>query len=230
MQKQTRLTLPYIKKGSRRSIANIASQSNSDTLLLKLYTTLRLPLSVYRYCAITGDLSRLIVAGKATPEQLQDAWQQICRQYSDTMGDHEYRLYLSLYLNISDLSAEIQVIETLVAVMRKIYLPQYGKALNKMLNTNFVFEWQEQEAYHKLLNRCIVRTGSTKLLLEIKLRQFKAIEAKFASGGGVTDEYFDSLLITLTDFAKVRIDDTISTYEFCERFKRMMKHIEKNNK
>jgi hypothetical protein len=190
-----------------------------------------LPLNRYIDCAVDGNLYALVVFGHPAHEQLQLAWLQIQQEYADVMDDNEHRMYSMLYRDIKVLELTLQLIHYLVEQLKEVYYVEFARRLNALLNTNFKFDHTQLVQYFNELNRCINRSKAFKIDLDLKLVQFEAIQKKNQDKQGkVTREYFQRLLITLSDHAKYAVQDTITVYEFSERIRRFNKHCEQAEK
>lgn len=176
---------------------------------------------------VHGDLSVLVISGNPSLEEIEAAWFDISAQYSDAMGDAEFKMYVKLYKEIAILSADLDCIYILIDILQTTYNEDFLRELNKLLKTSMVLDPEKPVEYVATLKRCYNRSKGLKIEVDLKRLQFEAIHKKFnGQGKKPTMEYFDSILITLTDHAKVRVDDTISVYEFCERIKRFNNYYE----
>jgi len=196
-----------------------------------------LPLSKFIDCIVDGNLSALIITGFPDFKRLQSAWNNILQDYSEAIGTGEYRLYISLYKEISLLKIDYESIHTIVDALRSIQefivINDYDvnedvyscqkvlcKELNKLLHTSCRFNNRDDISYHEELNKCIRRTGGLKIRLDLKLLAFAEIEKKAKDGKKMDRAYFDSMLITISDHAKYEIGENITVSKYCERIKR----------
>lgn len=185
-----------------------------------------MPLSKFIDCDVDGDLSALVIEGEATEQEILHAWLLIKTQYADIIGNQEYILYRNGCRDLSVLKITLVEVETLVSLMRKIYSQMIAERLNKLLKTRFEFNIETPEQYNSDLDACITRTGSTKIQIDIKEAQMKAMEGKHEQGHKPTREYYHKILISLSDHAKYELTDKISVFDFCERVKRFNKFCE----
>lgn len=201
----------------------------------KLYQHIReIPLNKFKECDVSGNLSALIISGYPSPEEIIEAWQNIKMQFADAIGNHEFVLFKNVFRDKTVLSINLANISMMVDVLRRVYNKDIADRLNKALGTKVDFNYLDAEAYHKQLDGCVMRSKSIKIKIDLMELQQKAMKDKHNEGSEPTHEYYDSMLITLSDHAKYEIKDTISVFEFCTRVKRFNKHcdeIEKlNNK
>lgn len=189
-----------------------------------------LPLYLFIDAEIDGKLHSLVIEGPYTEIEIQNTWYKILDQFNAAMGDHESRLYLSLFKQIALKQIDIEAIEEIVHILKTIgYSDRMGKLLNNMLMANIVFTPDNPEQYQTQLQRCLGMKAGLKLSLDLKTLEFNAIK-KRNKGKTVTPsrEYFSSVLINLSDHAKYLVDDKITVFEYCERLRRLTKFLDKN--
>lgn len=190
-----------------------------------------LPLNRFIDVLVDGNYAALVITGYPRQEELLLAWAGIQSEYADAIGDHEHRMYVSLFKEVSTLAITLQQIEYLVEIMAQIYQPEFGNMLNKLLVTTFKFDPADPEKYQATLKRCLMRSKGIKIDLELKQGQLKALEKKNdESGEKPSREYFQSILITLSDHAQYQIPDSITVYELCTRIKRYTQYCEQVKK
>lgn len=183
-----------------------------------------LPLNKYIECAVDGNLAALIISGYPSQEQLESAWLEIAEQYADMMGDAEHKLYIKLYKELIILNIEYQQILSLIKVLTLVKFELFEQKLNEILFTNFSFTTNRE----KELDTCFRLSKSTLLKIDMKKAQLDGLKDKGEKKGkGPTREYFQSILITLSDHSKYPVLDSITTFEFCERLKRFTQFVEK---
>jgi len=190
-----------------------------------------LPLNRFIDVLVDNNYAALIVAGYPAQEELLLAWAGIQSEYADAIGDHEHRMYVSLFKEVTQLGLTLQTIEYLVEILEQVYDPKLGAMLNKLLLTTFKFDPADPEKYHATLKRCLMRSKGIKIDLELKRGQLKAMEKKNdETGDKPSREYFQSILITLSDHAQYPIHDSITVFEFCTRIKRYTQYCEQAKK
>jgi hypothetical protein len=162
--------------------------------------------------------------GEFSETEIVNTWFLIVDQYNAAVGESESRLALSLKKQILIKEIDIKMIKDAVAVLESIYDPYFANVINKGLGTAFTFDPENAETYLATLKKCKGRTKGFQLDLDRRKLEYAAIEARH-KGDNVepTREYFQSMLINLSDYAKYPIDDKIKTFEFCERVKRLAK-------
>jgi alpha-amylase/alpha-mannosidase (GH57 family) len=181
---------------------------------------------------VDGNFRALIKEGNPPASALITTWANIQQEYVDAIGDNEHRLYVKLYSQVAILGANIECIALIIKALRRGYYEGLVIELNKMLKTNFKFDWNNQVEYQKNLNRCENRAKSLKIELTLKVASLEKLQEKQTKKSyKPTHEYFQSILITLSDHAKFQIQDNISVFAFCERMKRYNKstdNLQKN--
>lgn len=225
MQWQTIFQWLFTRKLVSGSIAMPSTLTETDTQLSKWYHNITdLPLNKYVECVVDRNLAALVISGYPTQEQLEAAWLEIAEQYADMMGDAEHRMYIKLYKELIILNIEYQQILSLIEVLTMVVYKPFEQKLNELLFTNFSFTTSRE----KELDTCYRLSKSTLLKIDMKKAHLDALKEKGENHDKTpTKEYFQSILITLSDHSKYPVVDTITTYEFCERVKRFTQFVEK---
>jgi hypothetical protein len=182
-------------------------------------------------CITSDNYSALLIEGKATDEQLLSAWNKIADQYTSAVGDNEYRLYLNCFKEVAVMSVELQNIEFLLEALSKAFYQPVLDELNKLMGTSIKLDGLQKEPYYKQLDVIYKRSRGLKIKLDLKRMQYESLSKKF-SGSNVKPEreYFDSMLITLSDHAQFQLTANITVFEYCERLKRFIQYIEASKK
>jgi len=192
-----------------------------------------LPLTRFIDCTVDDNLYALVISGNPSLEHLRQAWAQINQEYADVMGDHEHMIYVSLFRDIKVLETTLAQIHWLVGQLREVYYDEFAKRLNKLLLTNFKFDHTQPKKYFEELTRCINRSKSYKIDLDLKLAQFEVMQkSKKDQGEGKkpSREYYQAILITISDHAKYMVPDTITVFEFCDRIRRFNEYCKQVEK
>lgn len=233
MQKRKRSLWQFTKKVLCTSSSTPSMPMSKGTQSSKWYQGIAtLPLSRYIDVAVDGNYSALIISGFPSQLELQLAWSKIQQEDADAAGDHEHKLYISLFTDINAIKIKLIEVRELVKNMVNVYHHSFADRLNNLLLTNFKFNPEKPEEYFKLLQGCLNRAKGWQLDLELKEIHFKAIQEKNETKGvKLTREYFQSILITISDHAKYPlISDNITVFEFRERIKRYNHHCEQLEK
>jgi hypothetical protein len=214
------------KKEDNTTTQEQPKQLQGDWLLSHLYRNINeTPLSVFIAVSCDGNLKALIkpTHKEEVPESLLlNTWQELSAQYSEQMGDHEQKMFLTLFKEINKITATIHQVHLLVDVLRKYHVDEFTAELNKTLHTKFKFDYRFPEDYDRDLNRCLKRVKELDLRLEIKRKDFEVLSAKLEKQNNNARpgrEYFIRILMTLSDYAKRPITEDITVYEFVARIK-----------
>jgi len=230
MRRKTKLQLLFAKK--ERSSVSTAQNMPSQTaiILSQWYRNINdLPLNKFIDCFIDDNLHALVISGNPAIEQLHESWQEIRIQYADAIKDHDYVAFARLSADILRLEIFQDQVKMLVEQLRDRYVVQFHDALNKLMNYKFVFDVTRPGEYDKELQKAINRSKGQLIDLNLKRMTLESMLKKMAEKGELqpTREYFQSVLITLSDHAeyKLRADD-MTVFEYCERIRRLNAYIE----
>lgn len=202
-----------------------------------------LPLNRFVDCLVDDNLKALVITGDPTNEQLYEAWGNISADYAERIGNHEFKLYKSLYRELELLRITLKQIHFIAAraneetgveagILRICYTQYFHNQLNKLLNTRCRLNYNDAKSYHAELDKCINRSKAIKIKIDLKLLSFEAIEKKNNARPGEkpTRQYFTSILVTLSDHAKYSLPETMKMGEYCERLKRFFEACENSKK
>jgi len=193
-----------------------------------------LPLERFIRCICDGNLGGLVISGASNPEQLaaiqqqlEGAWSTIMEQYTQALGDHEYTLYISLFKEVSILEIDMDLVQKSVDFLKIMYHEKMAAELIALVEAPFILDPADVEQYILNLDNCIARAKIFALRHQMKAQQLMAIQKRYENGGNEkpTREYFQSVLITLSDHAKYHINERITVFQYCERIKRLNKYI-----
>lgn len=213
---------------------NSAAPEKSSSIFQNIH---ELPLHRFIDC-LEENYSSLIKPGtgwiKPTEKELFAAWTAILAEYSEAVGTAEYKVYVSLYKEISIYAITLEQIHFCVILLRSVYSKYFADQLNKILKTKCVFNILDRKTYDDELNKCERLAKGIKLRMDLKESQFKAIKDKYEGEADKeennnTRAFFSSMLVTLSDLAKYHITDHIMVGEYTERIKRYNKHVEQLN-
>jgi hypothetical protein len=192
--------------------------------ITSLYRSIdELPLRNFITCMVDDNLNALIKSGVASPEQLQDLWNEILSDYTDAVGNNENKLMLSNYKQLILLDAKLSIIETCIAILEKTYDETLANTLNELCGTKYKFQGENLQ---KELKSCFTRSRSIKIAFDLKMADFEAIRKKQINNERPTRKYFMSILIFLSNHAKYQITDEITVAEYCERLRLYNQHCE----
>jgi hypothetical protein len=201
--------------------AEIPNQLQSGSLLSMLYRTLaECPLHAFVDASCGGDLHCLVKPSHKQPvpeSLLTDTWEELTNLYCEQMGDDENRLAINIFKEITKLDISIKQVHFLVDTLRKFHTDEFAKELNKILVTRFKFDTRFPEDYDRDLGRAIKRTKEFEIKMEAKTDHFEVIMEnlnKKKKGEKVSLEYYQNILISLSDYSGYPVTDRMSVYEF----------------
>lgn len=198
------------------------------TVLSNIYLSIqKLPLRRFIDCIVDHNLHSLIITGDPSAVELQLIWSNILQEYSQAIGNNEYRLYTSLYKEITIIKITYDQIQEAVKLLQITYSEFFHKELDKLLKMKLRLNPDDQASYQEELLKCLRRSKSLIIKHDLKKIQFESIQKKQeGKENKFTREYFISIMITLSDHAKYQIQDSITVAEYCERIKRFNMYLE----
>jgi hypothetical protein len=171
------------------------------------------------------------VSGFPSPHDLHVAWENIMTEYTESLGNSEYTMYVTLYKQVEILRLEYEMIKFLIEACRKHYSPMFCGELNRFLRLNLKFDISNTDLYFADVDKCERRSKAKKIQLDLKLIEFEEIKNKFSNGGKPIDKkYFTSVLIILSKHNNYRITKSIFVNEYCEYMRQFNLYCEQMNK
>lgn len=216
---------PFTRKRANGPTATPSTSSeavkSSGTWYHSIYET---PMSVFIRCQLQSDVTALIIEGPVLPRDLLDAWSQLVSAYHEAIGNTETIRRFFLYKEIGLLAIVLREIYLSIEALKYQYVPFFHSKLDQLLECSLPLDQQEfgTEAYFTMLRRYFKRSSSVSRALRLKEMEFDALDKGDPATKQKTDRgYYDKIFISLTDHAKVHIDDSITVFVFCERVRRM---------
>lgn len=201
--------------------------TDTDTASNKWYHSIHeLPMRLFKRVQLDNDLSALIIEGHPSDAELESAWDGLIGAYHEAKGDIVVLRRLVIYKELSLLTINLREVYECVLILRDPlrYAPFFHKKLNQMLECDLPLDPNDIVSYMKTLARYLKRSSSIKRAIELKKIEYEAVQ-QGAVGKKADAAYYDSMFITLSDYAKYRIDDSITVFEYCERCKRLNHYI-----
>jgi hypothetical protein len=190
-----------------------------------------MPLNRFIDVVVDDNFAALIITGYPPIEELMSAWAQLQGEYADAIEQQEHKMYISLFKEVNILALNLQTINCLVEMLEQIYVQEFMFAVNKILNSSFQLDPSDPVKYKATLKNCLMRSKAIKINLDLKSMQLKAMQEKVNEPGAkVSREYFQSILITLSNHVKYPVQDSITVFEFCDRLKRYNKECDELRK
>jgi hypothetical protein len=191
---------------------------------------------LYAFISVTCDSKLKALIKPAFSEEdipedvLSSAWERIAQQYSERMADSEQIMLLSLFKELGRIETNIRVAKMIVDTLERTYVREFAEEINKALFTRFKFDVRFPVDYDNDIKRCRQKIKGIELRQKLTLSRYEVLlekQAKKAAGAVATREYYITILMNLSDFAKYPITEQITVFEFISRVKAMNKFLEK---
>jgi hypothetical protein len=209
---------PLINRDNLTGLPQPLMQPNTDiTQSASYYQTIyKIPLYKFEEVLLTENLSALTISGFPTQQELYEAWQEIMCEYSEAMGNGEYRVTQRLMQEINDLEIKFQLINLGCQSLKNAYSKIMVDIINQHLRTKYDFKWGNPK-YIADIESCIRRAKGFNVTKELKQEQLKAIEAKMNAGESkqIDKNYFTQMLIILGRYNHYKINKDIFVNEYC---------------
>lgn len=172
-------------------------------------------------------MAALVIIGEPDYTELRRAWSNILGEYSDAVGNAEYRIYVGVFKEVTELELKMNAIMAAIDVLRMgVYSRYLCDALNKDLRASFRFNYKDPASFQAEVEKAYRRSKAIKLQLDLREMHLRALEAKHTDGKKPDRRYYDAILVSLSDHAKYEITESITVSKFCERLKRYNAHCE----
>ncbi len=220
----------FIKKKTPIASQTSQPQEMKAGILSDWYRDIHnLPLHKFEDCFLNNNISALTIAGFPTEQELKKAWDHILIQYADLLGSDEFKLYMHLYREVEVISIDWESVKFLTSLLRNIRDQYFCDELNKLVNVNFDYPWENQEVYQKQIDRCERRGKAFKIRCDLKMVEFenmkKKIEAK--NNKEIDKNYFTSMLIMLSRHYQYRITKDVTMGEYIEMIRQYKMYYDK---
>lgn len=178
------------------------------------------------------NLNALIISGKATSEQLNEAWLLILSEYYELRGDTIDTVeQWTLSRDILRIQTHLQLLDNCIQFLSKRYSDSIAESLRR-LGYQFKPTSFELVDYIGLLEQVVNKSK----LKYIQLKQFiKQLEKQMADGGKEKPkrDYFENMIIHIEEMQGATYDIaelTVSKYVLLEKkYWQKVEHIKKIN-
>lgn len=196
----------------------------------KLYQFItELPLNRFVDACVDKNYAALIREGMPPADVLLKTWEEIRVQYADAIGDHEYRLYISLYKEITIYQCTLGQINMLCTILASVHNDIYALELNNLVSSSFQFDPRFPEDYDRDLKRAQARSMGIKMQMDLKSAQLQAIQGRFeGKNSKPTREYFLGMTDMLSDAVGYSLPESMTVFSFCDRLKKLNERYEKS--
>lgn len=203
------------------------------------------------------SLTALIYEGQPDEEEkaglfdrLEEAWKTIQQEYSDAIGESDYKFYINQQRNVSMLLTKYKTLMAILEVMErfpfdlveywneeelqaiKTEMGFHHAEVNKLVSQQFIFDISDEKKYRIELKKATSMGKNFKVIFDRKNQELKDIETKTGQTNKgeetvpVTRRYFQTMLIFLGDNINTVLDDSMTVFAFCERIRRYNAHQE----
>lgn len=183
------------------------------------------PMSVFIACICEENFHALIIAGKASTAQLQEAWVLLLSEYQELKGDTIDTIeQVRLSRDIWKLRSHLQILDHCTSFLAE----QYSESIaNSLRNLGYVFKPTSHDPadYIGLLNSIINKAKLKYVQLQQMVKQLSE-ELKKAVPK-TTREQFEETLIHIEEMQKTSYDlDRLTVSKYVMLEKKMAKQIE----
>ncbi len=231
MQKKKRFQSLFGKKGipgvTETPLPPLQKESPSGTYYRSI---VKLPLHKYIDCAVNSNYAALILSGLPSEQNIMLAWLEIQQEYADAVGDFEHKMYLSLVKEVTELGATLSQVGVCAKVLRAAFLKQnqvgvkayiefFKTELNVLPGADCDFDLTDANDFEKDIRMCESRSKGIFISFELVNINLKGMKGK-QTGEKPTYEYFQTMLIALSDMSGYHLTENITVLEFANRIKR----------
>lgn len=183
---------------------------------------------VFERVLVDGTLSALIISGKPTDEDLVDSWNAMLLEYTEMLGDFEYKVYLQTFKEVELLRVNYECVGLLTNALRSFYSPYFIQELNLLLRMNLRLNAEDPESYYAELDKCDRRAKGIKLRLQLKEAELDVLRKKINSKEGekVDKNYFTRVLVMLSQHNSFMVTKDIMVNVYCEMIKQYAEYVE----
>lgn len=189
-------------------------------------------MSVFIQCICEEDYRALIISGKATDDQLLEAWVLLLSEYQELKGDTiEGIEQVRLSRDIWKLRSHLQILDCCVQFLSERYSESIANSLRE-LGYKFNPVEKEPKKYIPLLNSIINKSKLKYVQLQQMIKQL-AEELKKAQPSPTTREQFEETLIHIEEMQKTSYDlDHLTVYKYVMLERKLQRQIDllKNKK
>lgn len=186
---------------------------------MELYLTCsQLPLNIFIECLIDGNLTKLVIKGRADGDKLAIAWGTIYYEYISLNQSPESEYIHKLQTDISLLNDEIQNVETCLIYLSPEYINLCKGRHIEIIDLLKYYGYRQtidiNSDYSKVLIGIQNQLAPKKMRRDGKVKELdEYIKAK--AKDTITRSYFDNILIKLSRFQGYHVrakDVTVTEY------------------
>lgn len=181
-----------------------------NIVLSKLYQDLTLPFKDYIDIVVNNDLSKLIIEGTPTTEELNEAWQTINELYIDAIADLDTKIRIEDAKEIAYLEGRINLAEIIIKQLRLNYTDELALSLSEF---GYPIMLPTKENFEKFVIQFRGYLKADLLTLEEKIKE----QPKEKKGENPTKQYFEKVVVAIELTFKFSINiEQITTGKYCE--------------
>jgi len=183
------------------------------------------PLDVFIDALVNKNLSRLVIYGKATYKQINDAWEQLFTEYCELSGSPQYQRLVNLSREIGGLQSKLLSIRLCVKVLGYRYSTRAVSTLRRF-GYNYKFNLQDPEGYLRDIKAVMTKSKSVEIALDQSLVEYDKL-LKESDGKNLTEDYFQKALVELSKFMGFRVNAReVTVSEYVAMIKRREREIQ----
>lgn len=202
-----------IRKRHNKPLSNLYTRCSST------------PLDVFIDALVNKNLGRLVIYGKATQKQINDAWELLFTEYCEISGSPQYQRLVNLTREIGGLQSKLLSIRLCVKVLGYRYSAMAVSTL-KRFGYNYKFNPLDAEGYVRDLKAVMTKSRSVEIALDQSLAEYEKL-LKESDGKSLTEEGFQRVLIELSKFMGFRVNaKEVTVSEYIAMIKRRELEVE----
>ncbi|MEA5110368.1 hypothetical protein SDC9_36965 [bioreactor metagenome] len=202
-----------IRKRHNKPLSNLYTRCSST------------PLDVFIDALVNKNLGRLVIYGKATHKQINDAWELLFTEYCEISGSPQYQGLVNLTREIGSLQSKLLSIRLCVKVLAYRYSARAVSTLRRF-GYNYKFNLQDPEGYLRDIKAVMTKSKSVEIALDQSLVEYDKL-LKESDGKNLTEDYFQKALVELSKFMGFRVNAReVTVSEYVAMIKRREREIQ----
>ena len=179
------------------------------------------PLNVFIDVLVNKNMPRLVRSGKATPKEIDAAWQKLWFEYCDLSGSPEYRQLFGLIKEVGYLEGKLMSIRLALQCIASASAND-NNCISILQNYGYryAFEKSKPDEFEKDIQRVIEKSKTIELMIKSGRAQIDKINEK-AQGEAVKEDWFEDTLTVLSKYMGYRINRKVITVSEFVRMKKM---------
>jgi hypothetical protein len=204
-------------------------QYGNNTISLKLYRTCEAcPLQVFLDCLFDNDFSGLIVRGEASPQQMQQAWQELYQEYCEISDSQGLQQSVTAIKELNIGLSKIMFLDAALKVLELAVAPDVVAMLNENgIKTNITGTETRPELLKKIE---LAKTRAKKWVIEVEQakKNVEALAKTNETNRASRSYYHDVLMLISKDSGFYVRPQDISVAQFVRESNRLHKKTLRN--